>query len=183
MRLGFPIRGRVGLRLTRAGVWLVLLALALPGFALVGGVCCAAVSAKSADCCASPLHGAGNAMAGMGDAQMASQVPSQIPSTKASMRPVRVRRVSASPVSISQGIQVAATLQCSALPVEALPDFIVANGDSSDATPPHERVRVAASVPHPRSSMTFPEAPSRPSPAATIAGRLAFDPLFVSLRI
>jgi len=102
-------------RSTRAGLaWLALLALALPGFASMRGLCCEPGLAKSSDCCATQLKTTAMKMPGMDSSQMAG--------------------MESSAVTADAWVAVTAT-RCAPGSDSEIPEFIVRSEGSFDARP------------------------------------------------
>jgi hypothetical protein len=94
----------------RAGVaWFALLALALPGFAWVRGICCEPGLTKGSDCCASATK-----MPGMDSSQMESMTDA--------------------PVSADRSVAVTAT-RCAPVPGSEIPEFLVRSEGAFDGSP------------------------------------------------
>jgi hypothetical protein len=140
----------------RAGAaWFALLALALPGFASVRGLCCEPGLTKGSHCCVSAMK-----MAGMESSEMAS--------------------MDGAPVV---DVGVAAIAECAMAPVGEVPVFVVRSKVSfeRDLLPAQDRLPALARTRY--AELSVAEASSSLFIYKTPPKLFLFDPLFVSLRI
>ena len=144
----------------RAGVaWFALLALALPGFASVRGLCCEPRLTNGSGCCPSAMK-----MTGMGESGTAS--------------------MNSAPVIESRFFEgrFAAIAECAMAPVGEGPEFVVRSEVSfeRDLLPAQDQLPALAGIPYAELSASAP-----PSffVYKTPPKLFRFDPLSVSLRI
>jgi hypothetical protein len=135
--------------------WFALLALALPGFASMRGLCCEPGLTNGPDCCVSAMK-----MAGMESSEMAS--------------------MDSAPVT---DVRVAAVAQCAMAPVGEAPEFVVRSEVSfeRDLLPAQGQLPALAGTRYAELSV----AATSPSffVYKTLPELFLFDPLSVSLRI
>ena len=172
MRQEFPLRRGWWGRSMRAGAaWFALLALALPGFASVRGLCCEPDLTKGSGCCASEMQMVGMKMAGMGESGMTSMDSAPV--------------MNAAPVIDSRFLdgRFAAFTECAMAPVGEGPEFVVRSEVS------FERDLLSAQDELPALAGTrYAELSVGAAPASFFVYRtppelFLFDPLSVSLRI
>ena len=150
----------------RAGVaWFALLALALPGFASVRGLCCEPGLTKGSGCCVSAMK-----MAGMGESKMASMDGAPV--------------MNAAPVIDSRFFdgRFAAVAECAMAPVGEGPEFVVRSEVSfeRDLLPALDQLPALAGT---RYAELSAAAPPSFFICKTPPKLFLFDPLLVSLRI
>ena len=154
------LTSRAGWRATRVIIaWFALLALALPGFASVRGLCCNAGMAKITDCCAALTKSTAMKMPGMDSSQMESMTGNPV-----------------------MDVGVAAADACAMVPADDAPEFIVRSESSveRDLLPGQNQLPALAGT---RGEELVVAASPSFFVYKTPPKLFFFDPLSVSLRI
>jgi hypothetical protein len=143
--------------LRESAVWLLLLTLALPGFASLRGLCCESRVAKSADCCASAMK-----MVGTGSPEMVSMTGAAI----MNHRPVAT-----------------AGAECEMAPVREVPALVVRSESSlePDLSPSQDLPSALAIRMH--SELSVAVSPLLIRVRKTPPESFLFDPLSISFRV